>query len=161
MDHDIFRRIRGPFYGPLEYTLDLVTHKLWLTNTQLVNAMFYKNRAKGESYQFLASVNENWDLILQDNVPKRIPTQICSSRYIDKDGRSINDDEYLWLNNLTRDETELFLSSQRIGSFVIRKAESKIDQNHIYSLSIKSKSTLARNIMHYPILRKQKRNDFS
>ena len=108
-------------------------------------------------YQYLATVNDNWSLILQDNVPRRVPSRICSPSFVDHPGRTINDNEHLWLNNLKRDETELFLSGQRIGSFVIREAESQIDQNHIYSLSIKSKSTPTHNIMHYPILRKQKR----
>ena len=38
---------------------------------------------------------------------------------------SKQDDESLWFNNLTRDETELFLRDQPKGSFIIRTAESK------------------------------------
>lgn len=116
----------------------------------------------------MAKVNDDWYLILQDNTPKRVPSRICSSIFVDLTPsivtdlpRSIvNEDEYLWINNLTRDETELFLSDQKIGSFVIREAESQIDDNHKYSLSIKSKSNATHNIMHYPILLRQKRNDF-
>ena len=116
----------------------------------------------------MAKVNDDWYLILQDNIPKRVPSRICSSIFVDLAPsivtdlpRSIvNEDEYLWINNLTRDETELFLSDQKIGSFVIREAESQIDDNHKYSLSIKSKSNATHNIMHYPILLRQKRNDF-
>ena len=43
---------------------------------------------------------------------------------------------------------------------MVREAESQIDDNHKYSLSIKSKSNASHNIMHYPIIRRQKRNDF-
>ena len=117
----------------------------------------------------MAKVNDDWYLILQDNVPKRVPSRICSSVFVDLGSPSIvtdlprstvNEDEYLWLTNLTRDETELFLSGQPKGSFVIRESESQIDDNHKYSLSIKSKSNATHDTMHYPILLRQKRNDF-
>ena len=117
----------------------------------------------------MAKVNDDWYLILQDSVPKRVPSRICSSVFVDLGSPSIvtdlprstvNEDEYLWLTNLTRDETELFLSGQPKGSFVIRESESQIDDNHKYSLSIKSKSNATHDTMHYPILLRQKRNDF-
>ena len=108
----------------------------------------------------MAKVNDDWYLILQDNVPKRVPSRICSSVVTDLPRSTVNEDEYLWLTNLTRDETELFLSGQPKGSFVIRESESQIDDNHKYSLSIKSKSNATHDIMHYPILLRQKRNDF-
>ena len=129
--------------------------------------MSYFESFKGEKFPYLAKVNDDWNLILQDNVPKRVPSSICSSVFVDLapsivlPRSTVNVDENLWLNNLTRDETELFLSGQEIGSFLIREAESKIDGNHKYSLSVKSKSTNATNdIKHYPILQKHKRNDF-
>ena len=108
----------------------------------------------------MAKVNDDWYLILQDNVPKRVPSRICSSVVTDLPRSTVNEDEYLWLTNLTRDETELFLSGQPKGSFVIRESESQIDDNHKYSLSIKSKSNATHDTMHYPILLRQKRNDF-
>ena len=76
---------------------------------------------KGEIFQYLARVNDEWSLILQDNVPKRVPSRICSSVFVDLapsivlPRTIINEDEYLWITNMTRDETELFLSGQKIG----------------------------------------------